>query len=394
MSLKPSELKKDFPVFKEHPDLVYLDNAATAQKPLQVINAVEKFYREKNSNIGRGLYDLAEEATLKYREARKTVSEFVNANTDEIVFVRNSTEALNLVADSLEFEGDIVLSEMAHHSEQLPFRRRAERDHREISYLPTENGKISVEKAEQIIGPETGLVSLSHVSNVFGKENPVRDIVELARQNDAYIVLDGAQSVPSQDVDVKQLDVDFMVFSGHKMLGPTGIGALYGRKQLLEDMDPYQVGGGMIRSVRKEEVRWEEPPKKFEAGTPNIAGAVGLAEAVNYLTDLGMEEVETHEDELAQKIENGLNSLEGVETVTENSKSLVSFTASFAHPHDIAEVLNQENIAVRAGSHCAQPQMEELDISGAVRVSPYIYNTEEDVEKLIESVKKVKEVFS
>lgn len=391
MSLNCSKIKKDFPILGD--GLVYLDNAATTQKPEQVVEKVERFYREENSNIGRGLYDLANTSTVAYSEARKTVSDFINSRNTEIVFVRNTTEAYNLLADSLEIEGDIVVPEMAHHSEQLPLRRKAEIEDRELNFIPTKNGKIDLEAAKKIIDKDTGLVSVSHVSNVFGKVNPVEELVELAHENNAYIVLDAAQSAPSRSLNVKELEVDFMTFSGHKMLGPTGIGVLYGKKKLLEEMKPYQVGGGMIRSVEEEETRWEEPPEKFEAGTPNIAGAIGLAEAIRYLEAIGMDSIREHEKKLVKMAEKELGKIEGVTLLAEDASSLVSFTTDFAHPHDVAEVLNQNNIAVRAGNHCAQPQMEKLGLNGTTRVSPYIYNTKEDVRKLAEAVKQVKKVF-
>lgn len=391
MSLNCSKIKKDFPILED--GLIYMDNAATTQKPEQVIDRIEKFYSEENSNTGRGIYDLANTSTVAYNEARKTVSDFINSRTTEIVFVRNTTEAYNLLAESLEIEGDIVVPEMAHHSEQLPLRRKAEKEDRNINFIPTRNGKIDLEAAEKIIDNDTGLVSVSHISNVFGKINPVEELVELAHENNAYIVLDAAQSAPSTPIDVKELDIDFLTFSGHKMLGPTGIGVLYSRKELLEDMDPYQVGGGMIRSVKKEKVQWENLPEKFEAGTPNIAGAIGLAEAIRYLEDIGMENIRKHEQKLVKLTEKKLGEIEGVNLLTEGASSLVSFTTDFAHPHDVAEVLNQEEIAVRAGHHCAQPQMEELEINGTTRVSPYLYNTKEDVRKVAEAVKQVKKVF-
>lgn len=391
--MNPEKIREDFPIFEENPDLAFLDNAATTQKPEQVIKRIQRFYGEENSNTGRGLYSLANKSTKAYRKARKTVSRFIGAGADETVFLRNTTEAFNLLAYSLDINGDIVVPEMAHHSEQLPLRRKAEKEGRKIKYIPTEDGKISMKDAKNIIDSETGLVSLSHISNVFGKENPVEEIVELAHENNAYVILDAAQSVPHRPIDVKQLDVDFMTFSGHKMLGPTGIGVLYGKREHLDRMKPYQVGGGMIKSVKKEETAWKEPPEKFEAGTPNIVGAVGLAEAIRYLEDIGMEEIRRHEKHLVRLMEKGLKEIEGVKLLSTESSSLVSFTADFAHPHDIAEVLNQEDVAVRAGNHCAQPQMEELGVSGTTRASPYIYNTETDIENFLRAVQKVREVF-
>lgn len=394
--MDPEKIREDFPIFQDS-DLAYLDNAATAQKPEKVINRVKKFYETENANVGRGLYDLASETTQNYESARKTVADFVGAaSSSEIVFVRNTSEAINLVAESLDIEGNIVLPEMAHHSNQLPWRKKAEREGLDVKWIPTNKGKLDLEAAKEIIDEDTGVVSVSHVSNVFGCVNPIKDLAEIAHENDAYIIVDGAQSVPRMPVDVQELGVDFLAFSGHKMLGPTGIGALYGRKELLEDMTPYQVGGGMIRTVKKEEIEWEELPAKFEAGTPNIAGAIGLEAAIEYLEEIGLEEVQRHEKKLARQIIDGLKEIDGVELVSpeQDGVSVVSFTMEDAHPHDIAEILNQNNVAIRAGHHCAQPQMEELDISGTARASPYLYNTEEDVEKFLEAVREVKEVFS
>lgn len=391
--MNPEKIRQDFPIFREHPELVYLDNAATSQKPEKVIRAIQDFYSQKNSNIGRGIYHLANEATQEYNKSRKKVADFIGAEEDEVIFVRNTTEAENLVAETLESRGDIVLSEMAHHSEMLPWRRKAKDEGKEVHYMETEDGKISIESAREIISEDTGLVALSHISNVFGAENPVKDIIELAHQNDALVILDAAQSAPHIPLNVKQLDVDFLCFSGHKMLGPTGTGVLYGKKQVLEDVKPYQVGGGMISRVGKNSVDYADAPEKFEAGTPNVAGAVGLAAALDYLEEIGMDEVSSHSRKLAEKMIEGLEKIEGIEVLSPEGASLVSFTSKYAHPHDVAEVLNQNGVAVRAGHHCAQPQMEELGINGTTRVSPYIYNTEEDVEKFLEAVKEVKEVF-
>ncbi|MFB6241407.1 MAG: aminotransferase class V-fold PLP-dependent enzyme [Candidatus Nanosalina sp.] len=391
--MNPEKIREDFPIFQEREDLAYLDSAATSQKPEKVIEAVENFYSQKNSNAGRGLYKLAEDATKAYKNSRKKVAEFIGAEKNEVVFVRNTTEAENLLADSLDFSGEIVLSEMAHHSEQLPWRRKAEKEEKNIEYLETEDGKISLDSAREKISEETGLVAISHISNVFGAENPVEKISEIAHENNAIVVLDAAQSAPHMPLDVEKLDVDFLCFSGHKMLGPTGIGVLYGRKKLLEDLKPYQVGGGMINKVEKDSVSYADVPEKFEAGTPNIAGAEGLAAAVEYLEDIGMDRIHRHDRELVEKMIEGLEKIGGIEVVSPRDANLVSFTAEYAHPHDVAEVLSQSGVAVRGGHHCAQPQMEELGLTGTTRASPYIYNTEDDVEKLLEAVKEVEKVF-
>ena len=391
--MKPEKIRKNFPIFDERPELAYLDNAATSQKPEKVINKVKNFYGKNNANIGRGLYDLANDATKAYEDSRENIAEFIGAESDEIVFVRNTTEAENLLADSLEFEGNIVLSKMAHHSEQLPWRKKADREDKNVEFMETEDGKISVESAEEKITEDTGLVAISHISNVFGAENPVEKITELADEKDALVVLDAAQSVPHRPLDVKKLDVDFLCFSGHKMLGPSGIGVLYGKKKILDEMRPYQVGGGMINSVKKEKVEYADVPEKFEAGTPNVAGAVGLSAAIDYLNDTGLEKISRHSKKLARKIREGLKEIEGVNVLSPDEGNLVSFTTDWAHPHDVAEVLNSHGVAVRAGHHCAQPQMEELDTNGTVRASPYIYNTEEDVEKLLKGVEEAKNIF-
>lgn len=387
------KIRGDFPIFEENPELAYLDSAATSQKPEQVIDAVEKFYREENSNIGRGIYSLANRATQRYEDSRKKVAEFIGAEKDEIVFVRNTTEAENLLAASLEFDGDIVLSKMAHHSEQLPWRRKAEEEDREVNYMESKNGKLSLESAREIIDEKTGLVAFSHISNVFGAVNPVEEIIEIAHENDALVVLDAAQSAPHMKLDVKDLKADFVCFSGHKMLAPSGSGVLYGSYRLLNEMKPYQVGGGMISSVGLEDVEYSEPPEKFEAGTPDVAGAVGLAAAIEYLESLEMREIRNHISKIAGQIREVVEEVEGFEAVSPQEANLVSFRSEDAHPHDVAEVLNDHGVAVRAGHHCAQPQMEEIDANGTVRASPYIYSTGKDVEKLRNGLEKVQDIF-
>ncbi len=391
--MNSEKLKKDFSVFQEKPELTYLDNAATTQTPERVIERVNRFYREENANIGRSLHELGYRATEAYENSRKKVADFIGGRKDEIVFTRNATESINLVASSLELDGKILVPETAHHSEQLPWRRKAEEEGLEFEFIPADENGIDLEAAEKMFDEDTALVSVSHVSNVYGNDNPVEELAELAHKNDAYIMVDGAQSVPRIPTDVKELDVDFLVFSGHKMLGPTGIGVLYARKELLEEMEPYQTGGGMIRTVKRDETQWEESPQKFEAGTPNIAGTVGLAEAIEYLENVGLENIQEHEKELAEQMIQGLAKIDGVKVLSPESACLVSFTMKEAHPHDISEILNQEDVAIRAGHHCAQPLMEKLGVSATARASPYLYNTEEDVEKFLEAIRKVREVF-
>lgn len=388
--MNPKELRKDFPIFDERPELSYLDNAATSQKPKEVIEAVKNFYTNNNSNIGRGLYDLAADATEDYNDARRNVADFVGADTDETVFVRGCTEAVNLLASSLDVEGEVAVSELAHHSEQLPWRENFET----VKYLPLEGGKIDLEAAKEIIDEETAVVSVPQISNVFGTVQPIEELVEIAHENDALLVLDAAQSVPTLPVNFHELGIDFAMFSGHKMLGPTGIGVLYGKRELLEQLDAYQVGGGMVNSVKEETVEYGSAPEKFEAGTPNIAGAVGLSAAVDYLNGFNMEEVVKHEQELNRYLVRQLSSIKGVKVLSPEEATITSFTTDFAHPHDIAEILSRDNVAVRAGNHCAQPLIEGMEINGAVRASPYIYNTEKDVRRLVRAVKEARRVFS
>ncbi len=388
------EIKADFPIFEHRPELVYLDNAATSQKPRNVIEAVNNFYSKKNSNTGRGLYKLANEATQTYESSREKVAEFIGAEKNEIIFVRNTTEAENLLASCLQFKGDIAVSEMAHHSEQLPWRRKAENSGKNIDYIGTGDGRLSVEDAKKKISEDTGIVAISHISNVFGVKNPVEEIIEIARENEAFVVLDCAQSVPHMPIDVKDMDPDFITFSGHKMMGPTGIGVLYGKKELLRKMEPYQVGGGMVASVKERSVRYAEPPHRFEAGTQNIEGAVGLKAAIGYLEKIGLENIHKNDLELSENIREGLNKIDEVEVLSPKESILVSFKVRGAHPHDVAEVLGQNNVAVRAGNHCAQPLHEKLGINGTVRASPYVYNTSADVEKLITAVKETVNIFN
>ncbi|MFB6166788.1 MAG: aminotransferase class V-fold PLP-dependent enzyme [Candidatus Nanohaloarchaea archaeon] len=396
MSLDAGQLRKDFPALQQKVnsgELVYLDNAATTQKPEQVIDRIQEYYEEENANPGRSLHELARRSTERYRESRKTVADFIGATPGETVFTRNTTESINLVASSLELEGRILVPEFAHHSEQLPWRRKAGREDLDIEFIPHENGRIDMEAFRELMDEDVALVTVPQVSNVFGARNPVNGIVEVAHRHDAYVMVDGAQSVPRMPVDVKGLGADFLAFSGHKMLGPDGIGVLYGRRELLEEMEPYQVGGGMIRSVKHDSVEWEELPAKFEAGTPNVSGAVGLAAAIDYLEEIGMENVQEHDRELTQMMIEGLEEMEGVTVYSPRDASLVSFTMETAHPHDISEILNREGVAIRAGYHCAQPLMESLGVSSTARASPYLYNTEEDVEKFLLAAEKVREVF-
>lgn len=392
MRLEPEKLKAEFPVFEEHPELAYLDNAATSQKPGRVLDRIEEFYRKSNANVGRGVYDLAESATEAFESSREELAGFVGASPEETVFVRGCTEGMNLVASCVERDGKVAVPESAHHSEMLPWRKNFGED--KVEYIPVEQGEIDIKAAEEMIDESFSVVSVSHVSNVYGTEAPVEQLVEIAHRNGALLVLDAAQSMPHREVDLKRLGVDFATFSAHKMCGPTGVGVLFGRAELLDDMVPYQVGGGMVRSVKKDSVQYGEPPGRFEAGTPDVAGAVGAAEAARFLDEIGRESIQEHERTLCRRTIEELKDVEGVEVLSPEGSTLVSFRTEWAHPHDVAEMFNQEDIAVRAGNHCAQPGMESEGISsGTVRISPYLYNTKRDVQRAVEAVETAREVF-
>ncbi len=390
------EIKQDFPVLEGEMNgkrLVYLDSAATTPKPQQVISRIERFYRENSANPGRGMHDLSERVEEEYGSAREKAAGFIGASEEDTVFTSGCTESINMVARSIDIAGDIILPEMSHHSNQLPWRRKCERRGSSLKYIPTEQGELDLEKAKELIDSDTGLVAVSHISNVFGCENPVKALSDLAHDNDALILVDGAQSVPRKPTDVKKLEVDFLTFSGHKMCGPTGIGGLYGGRDLLEDMEPPNLGGGMVRSAGRGDLEWGNPPEKFEAGTQNVGGAVGMTEAMNYLESKGREETYKHDKKLTGKMREALSQINEVEIHSPRESCILSFNIADVHPHDTAEILNQEGVAVRAGHHCAQLQMEELGIPGTVRASPYIYNTGEDVKLLVDAVEKAVEVF-
>lgn len=385
--MNTEKIKENFPIFGKRPELIYLDNAATTHKPEKVIDSVSNFYRKNNSNVGRGLYNLANDATQAYEDSRTTSAEFIGAEKNEIVFVRSTTEAINLVASTIKLEKKVLVPDTAHHSNLLPWR-----ENHEIEFVKTENGRIVLEDLETKIS-DASMLAFSHITNVHGVENPVNEIVELAQKNDVLVFLDAAQSAPRKEIDVKKLDVDFLVFSGHKLMSPTGIGVLYGKKELLENMEPYQVGGGMIKSVTKEETRYEDPPHKFEAGTPNIAGAIGLKAAIEHLEEFEMDKIWQHDIDLCNFAREELKDIEGINIISPKNSCVTSFTFDRGHPHDIAEILGQEDICVRAGHHCAQPLMMKETPEGTTRMSPYIYNTEKEIEKFLEAVRKVTEVF-
>ena len=407
--LDVEEIRADFPILEREfgdQQLVYLDNAATSQTPNQVIDAIADYYRETNANVHRGLHQLSQEASIAYEEAHDRVAEFIGASggREEVIFNKNTTESMNTVAyawglNELGPGDEVVLTEMEHHASLVTWQQIAKRTGAEVKYIQIdEDGRLDMDHAEELIGPDTEMVSVVHVSNVLGVINPIEELAEMAHDNDAYIFADGAQAVPNRPVDVEALDVDFYAFSGHKMCGPTGIGMLYGKKHILEEMDPYLYGGDMITKVTFEDATWNELPWKFEAGTPIIAGGIALAEAVEYLEDIGMEEVERHENELAQYAMERFNEFDDIEVfgppAGEHRGGLVSFNVEGVHAHDLSEILNDYAVAVRAGDHCTQPLHDKLGVAATARASFYIYNTKAEIDTMVEALDDARQLFA
>lgn len=398
-------VRKDFPILNQivnDEPLVYLDNAATTQKPRQVLRAITDYYENDNANVHRGVHTLAERATAAYEAARERVRSFIHAaSTKEVLFTRGTTTGLNWVAryaESVLQPGDeVLISVMEHHSNTIPWQEACKKTGARLIYAYLKDGMLDLADFRSKLTEKTRFVALAHVSNVLGMVNPIKEIAELVHQTNALLVVDGAQSVPHIKIDVQGLDVDFFAFSGHKMLGPTGIGVLYGKKELLEQMSPVEFGGEMIDFVYEQEATWKELPWKFEAGTPNIAGAIGLAVAIDYLDKIGMETVHQYEQELIAYVFPKLQAVEGLtiygsEDLTQRS-GVISFNLAGLHPHDVATALDYEGVAVRAGHHCAQPLLSYLGVSATVRASFYLYNTKADCDKLVEALQKTKEFF-
>ncbi|XKH50734.1 cysteine desulfurase [Chryseomicrobium palamuruense] len=398
----------NFPILNQevngHP-LVYLDSGATSQKPTAVIEAVKAYYEQDNSNVHRGVHTLGNRATEGYEGAREKVRGFINASsTKEIVFVRGTTTAINTVAasygDANISEGDeIIITYMEHHSNIIPWQQLAKRKKAVLKYIELEeDGTISLENVRKAITEKTKIVSVMHVSNVLGVLNPIKEITKIAHEHGAVMMVDGAQAAPHLKVDVQDLDADFYAFSGHKMCGPTGIGVLYGKQRHLEAMEPVEFGGEMIDFVGLQESTWKELPWKFEGGTPIIAGAIGLAAAIDYLESIGLDKIEQHEHELAAYAMEKMSEIEGMTIYGPKDPSkragIITFNLDDVHPHDVATVLDMQGIAVRAGHHCAQPLMKWLNVSATARASFYLYNTKEDVDRLVEGLQKAKEYFN
>lgn len=403
-----NKIRNDFPILKRKINgkpLIYFDNAATTQKPQKVIDALVDYYSNHNANIHRGIHTLAEEATSMHESTREKIVKFINASsTKEIIFVRNSTEAINLVAYSwgrkfLNKDDEVILSESEHHSNIIPWQLLTEEKGIRLKFIEVnDKGLLDMGGYQRLLNPKTKLVSLVHISNVLGTINPVRKIGELAHQNGALMLVDGAQSAPRMPIDVKDLDCDFFAASGHKMLGPTGIGFLYGKEKILEMMPPFMGGGDMIMEVYLDHSLWNDLPYKFEAGTPNIADAVAFGAAIDYLNSIGMDNIFQHEKLLTEYAMNRLKSVKEVTiygpTDLRVKTGVIAFTIKDIHPHDVAAILDGEGIAVRSGFHCAMPLHQRLKIPATTRASFYIYNTREEVDKLIEGIKKVIKTFN
>ncbi|MCO4849397.1 cysteine desulfurase SufS [Bacillus vallismortis] len=400
-----TDIREQFPILHQQVnghDLVYLDSAATSQKPRAVIETLDKYYNQYNSNVHRGVHTLGTRATDGYEGAREKVRKFINAKSmAEIIFTKGTTTSLNMVALSyaranLKPGDEVVITYMEHHANIIPWQQAVKATGATLKYIPLqEDGTISVEDVRKTVTSNTKIVAVSHVSNVLGTINPIKDMAKVAHDNGAIIVVDGAQSTPHMKIDVQDLDCDFFALSSHKMCGPTGIGVLYGKKALLENMEPAEFGGEMIDFVGLYESTWKELPWKFEAGTPIIAGAIGLGAAIDFLEEIGLDEISHHEHKLAAYALERFRQLDGVTVYgPEERAGLVTFNLDDVHPHDVATVLDAEGIAVRAGHHCAQPLMKWLDVTATARASFYLYNTEEEIDKLAEALQKTKEYFT
>ncbi len=403
----PEVIKHDFPILTRkigNNPLVYLDNAATTQKPKAVINTLCNYYKNMNSNVHRGLHTLAEESTAAFEQTRENIAAFIGGvKTEEIIYTRNATEAINLVAyrwgkKNINVGDRIVLTEMEHHANLVPWIALAKESGAELMYIPIdENYRLDLTDIDKIITNKTKLVAVTHMSNVLGTINPVKEIGRLAHENGALFLVDGAQSAPHIPIDVKAIDADFFAFSAHKMLGPTGIGVLFGKEQILESMEPFMYGGEMINEVHYQYADWNSLPWKFEAGTPNIAGAIGFSPALDYLDKLGMDNIRDHEVELTAYAIERFSEIKSIKVIgptqTEMRGGALSFVDKDIHPHDLATFLDSKGIAVRAGHHCAQPLMKKLGLTSTARASFYIYNTKDDIEELFNALIEARRYF-
>jgi cysteine desulfurase/selenocysteine lyase len=404
-SLDVEKIRQDFPLLHQEVNgkpLAYLDNAATSQKPTQVIKALDKYYQEDNANIHRGVHTLSERATIDYEQARGKVRSFINANSEkEIIFVRGATEGINLIAQSygrtnLKTGDEIIISEMEHHSNIVPWQLLCEQTGAILKIIPiNDSGELILEEFEKLLSPKTKLVSLAHISNALGTINPIQSIIDRAHEHNAIVIIDGAQATPHTIVDVQALDCDFYVFSGHKLFGPTGIGVLYGKAHLLEAMPPWQGGGDMIKMVSFEKTLYNDLPYKFEAGTPHIAGVIGLGAAIDYVSATGLNAIAAYEHELLEYATEKILEVKDLRLIgtAQQKTSILSFVIDSIHPHDIGTILDHEGIAIRTGHHCAMPVMTHFNVPATARASFAFYNTFEEVDRLIQALGKAREVF-
>jgi cysteine desulfurase/selenocysteine lyase len=395
--LDVKNIREDFPIFTERDDnFVYLDSSATTLKPQTVIDAVADYYSKYSANVHRSIYSIGEKATAEYEGSRKKVADLINADYHSVIFTRGTTESINLVAyawarNNLKPGDEILLTEMEHHSNLIPWQICSQETGAVLKHIPfDENGELELSQHEKLFTDKTKLVSIIHQSNVFGTINPVKDIIEMAKGVGAVTLIDAAQSVPHQKVDVQDLDCDFLAFSGHKMLGPTGVGVLYGKPEILEEMPPFMGGGEMIRTVSLNESTWNDIPWKFEAGTPNIAQAIGLGSAIDYINEIGLDKIHEHEQDI---LTYALEKMQKIPEVNiygsaDERGAVISFNLKNIHPHDLSQLLDNDGIAIRAGHHCAQPIMKKLGVSATGRASFYLYNSKEDVDRLCESLVK------
>ena len=397
------DLKKDFPILNER-SITYLDSGATTQKPIQVIDVIDEYYKTINANVHRGAYSLSIEATSQYEKAREKVARFINSpSAEQVIFSKNATESLNLIAysygmENLKKDDEIVLSIMEHHSNLVPWQKVAKTTGAKLNYMYiNDEFEISDEEIENKITDKTKIVGITHVSNVLGTINNVKKIIKQAHKKGAIVIVDASQSIPHMKIDVQDLDCDFLVFSGHKMMAPLGIGVLYGKKELLNKMNPFLMGGDMIEYVYEQETTYAPLPNKFEAGTQNVEGVIGLGAAIDYIEKLGYDSIQKIEKELVDYAMDKLSKLDYLELyVTPNRKNhsgVISFNIKGVHPHDVASILDTYGVCVRSGNHCAQPLMRYLGIDSTCRASFYLYNTKEDVEKLVEALNKAYEMF-
>jgi cysteine desulfurase/selenocysteine lyase len=400
------KVRADFPVLTRqvhgHP-LVYLDNAATSHKPVQVIETLDRYYREYNSNIHRGVHTLSEQATAAYEGARGKIRRFINAASDqEIIFTRGATESINLVAQSwgrstLKAGDEIIVSQMEHHSNIVPWQMLCEQTGAVLKVVPfNDAGELLFDEYEKLLGPRTRLVAMVHISNALGTINPVKQIIDLAHAHNARVLIDGAQSVPHSAIDVQALDCDFFAFSGHKLFGPTGTGVLYGKRALLEAMPPWQGGGDMIRTVTFEKTTWNDLPYKFEAGTPHIAGMIGLGAAIDYVSAIGMDTISQYEAGLLEYATAAASTIKGLRIIgtAKQKASILSFVLDGIHPHDLGTILDHHGVAIRTGHHCAMPVMDRYAIPATARASFAMYNTRQEVDKFIQAVEAAQKVFN